>query len=128
MRVVNDVALVLKGHPEIAKLRIDLKAEGVPKSDAQKRADAVRDLLISQGVDGARLEAVGAAGSGSRVDFIITATAAPKPAAAATDAGGGAAAAPAPPATGAPPAAKPALPPAPPATPPPAPGATPGRP
>jgi OOP family OmpA-OmpF porin len=127
VKVVNDVALVLKGHPEITKLRIDVKAEGVAKSEAQKRADAVRDLLVSKGVDGGRLEAVGATGTGSHVDFVITATAAPKPAA------GEAAGAPTPngPVNAAPPA-KPApvpLPPTPPATPPPPPGAlVPGKP
>ncbi len=107
-RLVNDVALVLKGHPEIGKLRIEVKAEGVPKSETQKRADAVRDFLVSKGVAADRLEAVGMGAGGSRTDFIISATVVP--------AANGAAPAPAPEGA-APPAAAPPAPPASPAAP-----------
>ncbi len=104
-KVVNDVALVMKGHPEIAKLRIEVYAPGVPKAETQKRADIVRDFLIERGVDGGRIEAVGQGAGVAKIDFQVTIGEPPKPAPA------GKPASPSPP------------PPAPPATPPPAPGA-----
>jgi OmpA-OmpF porin, OOP family len=70
------VALVLKGHPEIKKLRIEVRADGVVKEETQLRANAIRDTLVAKGVDTARLEPVGMGGGGSRVDFLIDATAA----------------------------------------------------
>ena len=54
--------------------------------ETQKRADTVRDFLVSKGVDAGRLTPVGAGAGPSRVDFMIDTTAA-KPAAA--PAGGG---------------------------------------
>jgi outer membrane protein OmpA-like peptidoglycan-associated protein len=78
---VGLVALVLKGHADIKKLRVEVHAEGVSKNETQARADAIKDALVAKGVDAARIEAVGA-GGGARVDFIITEMAAPpKPAA-----------------------------------------------
>jgi hypothetical protein len=77
---VNLVALIMNGHPEIAKIRIEVHAEGVPATETQRRADAVRDFLVGKGVDAARLTPVGAGPGPSRVDFIIDKTAA-KPAA-----------------------------------------------
>ena len=77
-RNVNLVSLVMKGHVEIKKLRIEVRAEGVSKNETQARADAVRDVLVAKGVDAARIEAVGVSGGASRIDFLITATAVPK--------------------------------------------------
>jgi hypothetical protein len=110
-KFVNLVALILKGHPEAAKVRIEVRAEGVPQSETQKRAEAVRDFLVSKGVDAARLVPVGAGAGPSRVEFLIDTTAA-KPA----PAGPGAAPAAPAPADGTPPATPAAPPPA--ATPP----------
>jgi hypothetical protein len=80
-KYVNLIALIMKGHPEIAKLRIEVHAEGVPQTETQKRADAVRDFLVTRGIDAGRLVPVGAGAGPSRVDFMIDASAA-KPAAA----------------------------------------------
>jgi len=130
-KFVNLVALIMKGHPEIAKVRIEVHAEGVPQSETQRRADALRDFLVGKGVDTSRLTPVGAGAGPSRVDFTIDKTAA-KPAAPASGAGPapGAAAPETPPATPAPtaPAAPAAPPPAKPtaptpSAPPPSPGA-----
>ena len=76
---MNDVALVMKGHPEIRKLRVEVYAPGVPKAETQKRADAVRDFLISKGVDGGRIEAVGQGAGAARIDFNVTVGEAPEP-------------------------------------------------
>ena len=70
----------MKGHPEIAKVRIEVHAEGVAPAETQKRADAVRDFLVGKGVDAGRLVPVGAGAGPSRVDFLIDTTPA-KPAA-----------------------------------------------
>ena len=63
----------MKGHPEIAKVRIEVYAEGLGQPETQKRAEAVRDFLVGKGVDAARLAPVGAGTGTSRVDFIIDA-------------------------------------------------------
>jgi outer membrane protein OmpA-like peptidoglycan-associated protein len=80
-KYVNLVALIMKGHPEIAKVRIEVHAEGVPQTETQKRAEAVRDFLIGKGVAEGRLVPVGAGAGPSRVDFLIDRTAGPAPAA-----------------------------------------------
>src|SRR5665213_1015426 len=118
-KVVNDVALVMKGHPEITRLKIEVRTPGVPLIETQRRAEAVRDFLVSKGVDAGRLNPVGLGAGPSRIDFTIEATA-PTPAGGTTTP----AAAPTPPPTAATPA-RPQLPP----TPAPAPGTMlPGRP
>ncbi len=82
-KVVNDVALVMKGHPDIPKLRIEVYAPGVPKAETQKRADALRDFLVGKGVDAGRIEAVGMGAGATRIDFNITIGEPAKPGAAA---------------------------------------------
>jgi hypothetical protein len=114
-KAVNDVALVMKGHPEIVRVRIEVHAESGGGEETQHRAEAVRDFLVSKGVDVARLVPVGAGAGPSHVDFIIDNT----PAAAAP-AKPAAPAAPTPPAAPSPAAAPPPA--APPSAPPPAPG------
>src|SRR5579871_343432 len=81
-KVANDIALVMKGHPEIAKLRIEVSAQGVTVADTQKRADVLRDFLVGKGVAATRIEAVGKGPGATRTDFIVAELAAPKPAAA----------------------------------------------
>jgi hypothetical protein len=86
-RDVGLVSLVMKGHTEIKKLRIEVRAEGVSKNETQARADAIKEALVAKGVEAGRIEAVGMGAGGSRVDFLIVETAAaPKPAAPAGDA------------------------------------------
>jgi OmpA-OmpF porin, OOP family len=138
-KVVNDVALVMKGHPEITRLKIEVKTPGVPLLETQKRAEAVRDFLVSKGVDAGRLDPVGLGAGPTRIDFTIEATApapgtppAATPAGAPTTPAGDApdtATTPAPPPAAGVAPRRPQLPP-PPATPPaPAPGTmSPGRP
>jgi hypothetical protein len=79
VKVVNLVALILKGHTEIARLRIEVRAEGLGREETQRRADVVRDLLVDKGVETSRLTPVGAGAGPSRVEFIVDNTPAPKP-------------------------------------------------
>ncbi len=74
------VALVLKGHPEIKKLRIEVRADGVSKQETQWRADLIRDVLVLKGIDTKRLVAAGAGTGGTSVSFTIAEKAVPKPA------------------------------------------------
>jgi outer membrane protein OmpA-like peptidoglycan-associated protein len=63
-KLLDEVVTIMKDHPEIEKIRI----EGHTDNDASdrynqklsdKRAAAVREYLISQGVDGKRMESKG---------------------------------------------------------------------
>src|SRR5262249_14937510 len=76
LKLVGLVALVLKGHPEIKKVHIEVRSVGVPVEETQKRADAVREALVAKGVEAARIEAVGKGGGAARVDFLIESAAA----------------------------------------------------
>jgi OOP family OmpA-OmpF porin len=88
------VALVMKGHPEIKKLRIEVHSVGVSKDEMQRRAELVRDALVAKGVDTARLTpAAVETGGGARIDFLFAPVAAPAKSAAGA---GGAKGAPAP--------------------------------
>ncbi len=88
--LLNEVAQVLKDHPTI-KIRIEGHTDSRGRDAynlrlSQKRAEAVRDYLIQQGIDPSRLEAVGfgetrpiasnatAVGreANRRVEFVIT--------------------------------------------------------
>ncbi len=74
------VALILKGHPEIKKLRIEVRAEGVVKEETQRRAELIRDALAAKGIDPGRLAPLGMGSGTARVDFLIESLAAtPKP-------------------------------------------------
>jgi len=78
MKMLNLVSLVMKGHTEIKKLHIEVHAEGISKEETQRRADLIRDVLVSKGVDTGRLVPMGMGnGGGARVDFVIEAVAAP---------------------------------------------------
>ena len=77
---VNLVALIMKGHPRSRRSASRSTPRVPARPRRRSRADAVRDFLVSKGVDGARLTPVGAGAGTSRVDFIID-TAAAKPAA-----------------------------------------------
>lgn len=62
--LLDQVAGVLKEHPELTKLEVqghtdDKGAKGLNKTLSQKRADAVRKALIARGVDAGRLTAKG---------------------------------------------------------------------
>ena len=63
-RLLENVAQVIKAHPEFRKIRIeghtdDRGADDFNKSLSQDRAASVRDALIGQGVEADRLEAIG---------------------------------------------------------------------
>ena len=80
-KALNLVALLLKGHTELTKVRIEVHAEGITKEDTQRRADTVRDFLVGKGVATDRLTPVGLGPGPARVEFVVDSTpAAPAPA------------------------------------------------
>jgi outer membrane protein OmpA-like peptidoglycan-associated protein len=89
--LLNNVADVIKSHPEIGVVRVEGHTDSrgndaSNKSLSQKRADSVVKYLVARGVDRARLEAVGfgedkpiadnstdeGRSANRRVDFVIT--------------------------------------------------------
>jgi hypothetical protein len=64
------VAMVMKGHPEIARVRVEVRAAG-SKEVAEARAQAVIEALRSQGVEPGRLKPVGLTGAEEGVDFFL---------------------------------------------------------
>ena len=69
--LLNLVALVLKGNPDLAKVRVEVHAEGAAAEASQARADAVVAYLVGKGVEPGRLTAVGAGAGSPKVNFII---------------------------------------------------------
>lgn len=62
--LLNDVATVMKQHPEVKKIRIEGHASSEGDDDynmdlSEKRAKAVMDFLVSAGVDPDRMESAG---------------------------------------------------------------------
>jgi outer membrane protein OmpA-like peptidoglycan-associated protein len=76
--VANLVAMVLRGHRDIARLRIEVFADGVSKDETQARADAIAQFLNGKGVEMTRLKPVGMGGGGNKIDFIVEQRAAKK--------------------------------------------------
>jgi hypothetical protein len=78
--LLDQLALTLKGHVEIAKLRIDAHTQpGENDAEATRRANAVRDYLIKKGVAADRLSAEHPLGPGPQVAFTIEARKDAKP-------------------------------------------------
>jgi len=62
--LLDEVAGLLEGHPEITRMRIEGHTDSrgsasFNKTLSQERADSVRQYLMDKGVDGARLVAIG---------------------------------------------------------------------
>lgn len=68
--IVGLVALAMKGHTEIALLRVEVYADGMSKADTQARANTIVKALVAKGVAESRLKAVGM-GGGNKVELLI---------------------------------------------------------
>ncbi len=67
------VARAIKNHPEIAKVRIDVRGKDLSKQDTEERGQVLLQALVKRGVDPQKLK-VGAQGPGSnRVELVIEA-------------------------------------------------------
>ena len=80
VRIARLIALVLKGHPEIHKLTIEVTGDKLTKEAAQTRADLIRDAIVKEGVAAERLVPIGGKPGPAGVEFHIAEKVAPRPA------------------------------------------------
>jgi hypothetical protein len=70
--------MVMRGHTELARVRIDVRADGVTEGTMRGRAQEVVKALAAHGVDTKRLKLGNVSTGSSRVQFIIASRVAPK--------------------------------------------------
>lgn len=69
--LVGLVARAIKNHPEVAKVRIDVRGKDLSKEETDLRGQAVLQALVKRGVDAQRLK-TGSLGPGAnRVEFVV---------------------------------------------------------
>ena len=78
LSVVKLVAMVMRGHTELARVRIDVRADGVGEETMRGRAQEVVKTLAAHGVDAKRLKLGNVSSGSSRVQFIIESRVVPK--------------------------------------------------
>jgi Thrombospondin type 3 repeat len=76
--IVKLVAMVMRGHTELARVRVDVRADGVTEATMRGRAQEVVKALAAHGVDAKRLKLGNVSTGSSRVQFIIESRVAPK--------------------------------------------------
>jgi hypothetical protein len=76
--IVKLVAMVMRGHTELARVRIDVRADGVTEATMRGRVQEVAKTLAAHGVDAKRLKLGNVSAGSSRVQFIIESRVAPK--------------------------------------------------
>lgn len=65
------VSLLLKGHPELDPVRVEVTADNATEAATQSRADAVKAALVGHGVPERRIKAVGKGGGSSKIEFVV---------------------------------------------------------
>jgi OmpA-OmpF porin, OOP family len=78
LSIAKLVAMVMRGHGELARVRVDVRADGVSEATLRGRAQAVIKVLSTHGVDGKRLKVGNVTTGSGRVQFIIENRTAPK--------------------------------------------------
>ncbi len=78
LTIVKLVAMVMRGHTELGRVRIDIRADGVTEATMRGRAQEVALILAAHGVDTKRLKVGNVSSGSSRVQFIIENRVAPK--------------------------------------------------
>ena len=78
LSIVKLVAMVMRGHTELARVRIDVRADGVNEATMRGRAQEVALILAAHGVDTKRLKLGNVSSGSGRIQFIIESRVAPK--------------------------------------------------
>jgi hypothetical protein len=66
------VAGVLKGHVDVALVRIEVRGKEASREVTRERAEVVQEALVKNGIDAKRLKVLGlGAGKKNRVEFVI---------------------------------------------------------
>ncbi len=78
LSIVKLVAMVMRGHAELARVRIDVRADGVAEGTMRGRAQEVVKALVAHGVNTKRLKLGNVSAGSSRVQFIIESRVVPK--------------------------------------------------
>jgi OOP family OmpA-OmpF porin len=69
--LVDLVARAIKNHPELAKVRIDVRGKNVTKEETEERGQLVLQALVKHGVDAQKLKVSGLGPGPNRVEFVI---------------------------------------------------------
>ena len=72
------VARAIKNHPEIAKVRIDVRGKDASKEDSEERGRVVLQALVKHGVDAQKLKVAGLGAGPNRVEFVIESRSKPR--------------------------------------------------
>jgi hypothetical protein len=75
--LVSLVARAITNHPELAKVRIDVRGKDLGKAETEERGQVVLQALVRHGVDAQKLKVSGLGAGPSRVEFIIEARSKP---------------------------------------------------
>jgi hypothetical protein len=69
---------VLKGHPEIAVLRIDVRGKDLSKAATEERGRVIVDFLVKGGIAASKLKVTGLGAGPNRVEMVVEARTKPK--------------------------------------------------
>jgi OOP family OmpA-OmpF porin len=69
--LIGLVARALRDHPEVAKVRIDVRGKELTRESSEERAQVVLGALVKAGISADRLKASGLGAGPNRVDLVV---------------------------------------------------------
>jgi hypothetical protein len=78
LMLVGLVARAINNHPEVSKVRIDVRGKDLSKEETEVRAQVVLQTLVKRGVDAQRLKGVGLGPGRNGVDFVVESRSKPR--------------------------------------------------
>jgi hypothetical protein len=69
--LVGLVARAINNHPELAKVRIDVRGKDLSKEETEQRGQVVLQALVKRGVDAQKLRVSGVGSGPNRVEFFV---------------------------------------------------------
>jgi OOP family OmpA-OmpF porin len=76
--LVGLLAKVLKGHPELAMVRIEVRGKDLSKEATEERGRVVLEALVKDGLDAQRLKVIGLGPGPNRVEVVVESRFKPK--------------------------------------------------